>query len=95
MHRFIALIRFTDQGAKGIAESTQRAKQFDAIAEKVGVEIEGQYWTFGSYDGVLIIRSASEQAALRCLAKLVSEGNVKTETLTAFTEEGFKNILTA
>lgn len=93
MHRYIALIRFTDQGAREISNSIQRAETFDAAAEKVGVEIEGQYWTVGSYDGVLIIRSESEQAALRCLTELAKAGNIRTETLKAFNEEEFKGII--
>ena len=95
MHRYIALIRFTDQGAKEITHSTERADSFDAAAEKAGVTIEGQYWTFGTYDGVLIIRSDNEQAALHCLTELASGGKVRTETLKAFTEVDFKEIVKA
>ncbi len=94
MHRYIALIRFTDQGAKDIAQSTQRAEIFDAAAKEAGVTIEGQYWTVGSYDGVLIIRSDREGKVLRCLAELVADGNVRTQMLKAFDSAEFKSILT-
>ncbi len=93
MHRYIALIRFTEQGAKDITQSTQRADTFDAAAEKAGITIEGQYWTFGAYDGVLIIRSDNEKAVLHCLTELAAGGNVRTETLKAFTEDDFKEIV--
>src|SRR5262245_15225646 len=54
MARYISLIKFTDQGAKNMKKSTTRAHTFDKAAAKAGVKIEGQYWTMGAYDGVLI-----------------------------------------
>ena len=95
MHRFIVLIRFTDKGARDIEQSTQRAETFDTAAEKAGVVIEGQFWTVGSYDGVLIIRTETEGAAMRCLAALVADGNVRTEVLKAFDSNEFQNFLSS
>ena len=43
MARYISLLRFTEQGAKKIKESTKRAHAFDKIAAKSGVKIEGRY----------------------------------------------------
>jgi uncharacterized protein with GYD domain len=57
------------------------------------VKIEGQYWTLGAYDGVLIISADSEQRALQCLCQLASQGNVRTETMQAFMDEEFDAIL--
>lgn len=45
MPRYISLLRFTEQGAKNIKKSTARAAAFKKAAEKMGVKIEGQYWT--------------------------------------------------
>ena len=57
------------------------------------VKIEGQYWTLGAYDGVLIISADSEQKALQCLSQLASKGNVRTETMQAFIDQEFDEIL--
>ena len=60
MARYISLLRFTEQGAKNLKKSTNRAHTFDKIATQSGVKIEGQYWTLGAYDGVLILDADSE-----------------------------------
>ena len=42
MPRYLSLIKFTEQGAKNIKQSTTRAHTFNKTAEKAGVKIEGQ-----------------------------------------------------
>jgi uncharacterized protein with GYD domain len=95
MARYIALLKFTDQGAKNIRKSTSRAHQFDKLAAKSGVKVEGQFWTFGRYDGVLILSASDEQKILHLLAELAALGNVRTETLQTFTDQEFDQIATA
>ena len=92
MPRFISLLKFTDQGAKDIKKSTNRAHAFDRAAEKAGVTVEGQYWTIGSYDGVLIINAADEIKALHLLAELSANGNVRSETMIALTDKEFDQL---
>jgi len=93
MARYIALLRFTAQGTKAIKESTKRAHKFDKAAKKSGVKIEGQYWTMGAYDGVLIIRADSEKKALHWLTELAATGAVRTQTMRAFLDTEFDEIL--
>jgi uncharacterized protein with GYD domain len=93
MARYVTLIRFTEKGAREIKKSTQRALAFDAAAEKAGVRIEAQYWTFGAYDGLLIISAESPEKALHCLTELAAGGAVRTETLPAFDVKQFKAIV--
>jgi uncharacterized protein with GYD domain len=93
MATYISLLRFTEQGAKNLKKSTNRAHDFDKIAATAGVKIEGQYWTLGTYDGVLIISADSEQKALQCLSQLAAQGNVRTETMRAFTDKDFDEIV--
>ncbi len=95
MCRYITLINFTDKGSSHIKESTARAHAFDDIAAKSGVQVEGQFWTMGSYDGVLILTTDSEHKILHLLAELASRGNVRTTTMQAFTDKEFDAILKA
>jgi uncharacterized protein with GYD domain len=92
MPRYISLLRFTDKGAKEIKKSTSRAHAFDRAAAKAGVKVEGQYWTLGSYDGVLIISADNETKALHLLAELASQGNIRCETMVALTGEAFDKL---
>jgi uncharacterized protein with GYD domain len=93
MAKYISLLRFTEQGARNIQESIDRAHEFGKAAAKAGVTIEGQYWTLGAYDGVLILSAESDAMALHCLVELAAQGYVRTETLQAFTDQGFSQIV--
>ena len=93
MKRYISLIKFTGPGAKSINKSTARARAFANAAARAGVKVEGQYWTMGAYDGVLIITADNERKALHCLTELASSGNVSTETLPAFVDREFDAIV--
>lgn len=93
MPRYISLIRFTEQGVKALNKSTSRARAFQASAAKVGVKVVGQYWTLGSYDGVLILEADSENAVMQTLGELAAQGNVRTETLKAYNEGEFEAIV--
>ena len=93
MKRYISLIRFTEQGAKAIKNSTSRAHAFKEAAAKAGVKIECQYWTLGACDGILIISADQESKALHLLAELAAAGNVSTETMQAFTDTEFEALV--
>jgi uncharacterized protein with GYD domain len=91
MARYVTLIRFTEQGARNIGKSADRALAFRKAAEKAGVTVENQLWTVGSCDGVVVL-SGDEQGILGCVARLAGQGNVRTETLQAFDAREFKAI---
>ena len=92
MPRYISLIRFTDKGSSGIKQATSRARAFAKSANRAGVTIEGQYWTLGQYDGVLIMNADSEEKVLHYLTLLSAAGYARTETLRAFVDDEFDGI---
>jgi uncharacterized protein with GYD domain len=91
MARYLTLLKFTEQGARNIKKSTERAAAFRDAAKKAGVTIETQLWTTGAYNGALVL-SGDEKNVLRALAELASLGNVRTETLQAFDAEQFRGL---
>jgi uncharacterized protein with GYD domain len=93
MIRYVTLIRFTEQGARAIKNSTARAQAFRKAAEKAGLRVEAQLWTAGSCDGVLILNGRDERQVLGAIAKLVAAGNVRTETMRAFDAAEFSRIV--
>ena len=92
MPRYISLLRFTDQGARAIKNSPHRALDFRQAAARAGVQVEAQYWTFGSHDGLLILNADTAEAALRCLTELAAAGNVRAETMRAFDADEFAQV---
>ena len=95
MTRYIALLKFTEQGAKNIRKSTARAHAFDKLAAKAGVKVEGQYWTTGRFDGVIVLSANDERKVLHVLASLAELGNVRTQTMQAFVDKEFDKIVGA
>jgi uncharacterized protein with GYD domain len=91
MARYVSLLRFTDQGARNLKDSSARALAFKRDAEKLGITVESQLWTVGNHDGVLIL-SGEEKVVLRCLTQLAAAGNVRTQTLQVFDAEELKLI---
>lgn len=84
MATYVALLRFTEQGARNIRETRERADAFRASAEQSGVTVREQFWTIGSYDGLLVLDAPDEQTVTAVLLELAALGNVRTQTLRAF-----------
>ncbi len=95
MARYVSLLKFTEKGSAELKESTNRAHEFDALAKQSGVTVEGQYWSMGCCDGILILQADTEAKILRLLTELTSRGNVRSESLQAFTDKEFDAIVNA
>lgn len=93
MATFISNIKFTQQGIKGIDETTKRAASLKAFAKKMGVKISDVFWTLGDHDGVLIFETADDETATSFLLHIGSLGNVHTTTVRAFTAAEMDKIL--
>jgi len=93
MKTYIAMLRFTPQGAKNIKESPARGTAFRQEVEAAGVHVVAQYWTVGDYDGVLILSGVDENKVLHWLADLASRGNMQTSTLRALDAAEFSTVV--
>ena len=87
MPSYVVLYKFTDQGAKNITTTVERAKETIADNERRGFKIKGIYWTQGQYDLVAIVESPDEDSMLAGLFNIAEAGNARSETLRAFTAE--------
>ncbi len=92
MATFITLANFTEQGIRNAKESPNRAAAFSAAAEKLGAKIKDIYWTVGHYDAVAIIEGPDDETVTSLLLALGAQGNVRTETLRAFSADEMKTI---
>ena len=93
MATFITTIKFTQQGIKGIAETTKRVANLKAAAKKMGVKVTSIYWTLGDHDGVLVFEAPDDETATALLLHLGAAGNVHTTTVRAFTAAEMDKIL--
>jgi len=94
MPTYINLVSWTDQGIRNIKEAPQRIDAFRKTVESAGGKLTGFYVTMGKYDIVTIIEAPSDEALANISLNTGSKGSVRTETMKAFTEQEFRNILT-
>ena len=94
MASFITTIKFTQQGIKGIGETTKCAAALKSTAKKMGVKVKDIYWTLGEHDGVLVLEAPDDETATALLLHLAAAGNVHTTTVRAFTATEMDKILT-
>ncbi|MFQ5840454.1 MAG: GYD domain-containing protein [Candidatus Methylomirabilales bacterium] len=94
MATFISLLEFTDQGIRNVKETAKRAEAFKAMAKKGGVTVKEIYWTMGTYDVVLIVDAPDDETATAVIMSLGALGNVRTQTLRAFSAEEMNRIIT-
>ena len=92
MATFISLLNFTDQGIRNVKDSPARYEAFKTMAEKQGVTVKDIYYTVGHYD-LVVVTEGTDEAVTAALLKVGSLGNVRSETLRAFSVEDMKKIM--
>jgi|ERR671933_2846088 uncharacterized protein with GYD domain len=93
MPNYIVLVNWTDQGIKNVKDSVKRAKSFEGAIQKAGGKSLGIYYTIGRYDIVAVIEAPNDEAIASVLFSTGSLGNVRTETLKAFSMDETDNII--
>ena len=85
MLTYIVLVNFTDQGIRRVKESPKRAEAFKDMAKTFGATVKEIFWTQGRYDIVTIVEAPDELSAMALNLSLSALGNIRTESLRAFT----------
>lgn len=93
MATYIALVNFTDQGIRYIKQTTERAKGLVNAAAKMGVTIKDIYWTMGPFDALFTADAPDDETMTILAISLGSLGNVRTQTMRAFSAEEMNSIL--
>ena len=81
MIRYLTMIQFTDQGARNVDKSVQRASDFGKSVSDAGGKLVLQVWTVGQYDGCVVFEVPDEAVGAALLVKLAKNGNVRTRTM--------------
>ena len=93
MATFVVLTNFTDQGIRNVKDSTKRADAVKEMAKKFGVTAKEFFWTLGSYDVVAIFEAPDDASMTAFGLAIGSGGNIRTQTLRAFSREEMNGIL--
>ncbi|MGQ0682706.1 GYD domain-containing protein [Bradyrhizobium sp.] len=84
MVAYVVLASFTDQGVRNAKDSPKRAEAFKDLAKTFGVTVREIVWTQGRYDVVTIVDAPDESSFMSLTLSLGALGNVRTESLRAF-----------
>jgi uncharacterized protein with GYD domain len=93
MATFIVLSSFTEQGIRNVKETVNRAEAFKEMAKKRGATVKDMYWTLGSHDTVVVFEAPDDETAAALVMSVSSLGNVRSETLRAFSVDEMKKTL--
>ena len=93
MPLYVGLAKWTDQGIKSVKDATTRWERGRAAFEQAGGRIIGIWWTQGQYDAVVVSEWPDDESASAATLAFAMAGNVRSETLRAFTTEEMQRIL--
>jgi uncharacterized protein with GYD domain len=93
MTTYVTLYNFTDQGLRNIKDTVKRVEAAKKAAAAMGATIKEVVWTQGQYDMVAITEVSDEVAATAFGLHTLTHGNVRAQTMRAFTAAEMEKIL--
>lgn len=93
MSTYVGFAKFTDQGLRTVRDTTKRADAVRETAGKYGVRVREILWVQGDTDVLTLFEADDELAASAFTLAVASAGNVRFQTLRAFTREEMEAVL--
>ncbi len=92
MPSYLVLANWTEQGIRNVKDSPQRLDAFKQAAEAAGGRLIFFYMTMGQYDLAALVEVPDDHTFARLALNLGSQGNIRSTTLKAFTEDEYRSI---
>ncbi|RPI27846.1 MAG: GYD domain-containing protein [Acidobacteria bacterium] len=93
MPSYIVLGQWTQKGIENIKQSPDRLTKFRQQVKSLGGDLKGFYLTMGQYDFLALMEMPDDRAQARLTLQLAALGNIRTETLKAFNEDEYREIV--
>ena len=93
MPQYILLGNWTDQGIRQVKDTVKRGQQFQQLVQEAGGRVHGIFWTQGRYDVTARLEVDNDETMTVIALRLGSTGNIRTETLRAFTADEMQGIV--
>ena len=87
MPTYVTLVHYTEQGVKTFKDLPARLEDTRKAGEALGAKLTAFYLTMGQYDAVIISEAPDDETVAKLALAAGGRGNVRTETLRAFTED--------
>jgi uncharacterized protein with GYD domain len=95
MPTYIIQSQWTDPGVRNVKESAKRLDVGKQRLKEMGGEIKAFYLTTGAYDMLAVVEVPDDAILAAHLLWLGSQGNLRTQTFRAFTEDEFRHVVGA
>jgi len=92
---YLMLLRFTPQGILHIKGSLARVEAAKQAFYALGAEVKAFYGLMGRYDTMFLVEAPDEATITKAALALGSLGHMQSETLRAFTEEEYQQLVAA
>jgi uncharacterized protein with GYD domain len=95
MPMYIMLNRYTPRGIANVRQSPGRIDALKQLFKANGAEIKQVFLVMGGYDTGLVVEAPDDETCARLSLTIGAAGNVRVETLRAFTEPESRRIVSA
>lgn len=95
MPTYIMLSRFTQQGLQNIKDAPARLDAAKQTLKGLGAKLKDFYLVVGQYDAVVVIEAPDDATAATASLAIGSLGNIRIETLRAFNEDEYRDLIGA
>ncbi len=93
MATYVTLLRYTEQGLKNIKEGPSRLEKAKQAFRALGGELKSFHLVQGRYDAIVISEAPNDEVVAKFALATGSQGNVRTETMRAFTEDEYRKLI--
>jgi uncharacterized protein with GYD domain len=93
MPTYVMLANWTDQGVRTVEDAPKRVDVSRKTLEDMGGRFLSVYMTMGMHDLVITYDAPDDAVAARFTLLLEKQGNVRTQSLKAFPEEAYRQIV--
>ena len=93
MATYMMLFHLTGRGVQNIKDSPTLVDTAKEIFRDMGAKVKEFYLLMGLYDMVFIVEAPNYETVAKAALTLDSLGNMRTETLRAFTEDEYRKII--
>ena len=93
MPTYVTFFKYTEQGIKNIKESPSRLEKAKQTLKSLGGELKSFHLVQGRFDAIVFSEAPNDEVAAKFALATGAQGNVRTETVRAFTEEEYRRII--
>ena len=95
MTTYVMLINWTEQGARNVRDTPKRLDGAKQLLKDMGGSFMAFYLTMGEYDMVAVCEAPDDAVMARFALSLGMTGNVRTQTLKAFPEAAYRELVSS